>query len=59
MAERGYGGFTAWVEKLIPHGGDCCHFVVERYREGGSANPWREYSDKLAKRALEKQGKDS
>lgn len=54
MAERGYGGFTAWVEKLIPHGGDCCHFVVERRKQDEGPNPWHQYSDKLAKRALDR-----
>jgi hypothetical protein len=54
MEERGYGGFTAWVEKLIPHGADCCHFVVERRRDRGAKNPWQAYSDELGKRAFAK-----
>jgi hypothetical protein len=54
MEERGFGGFTAWVEKLIPHGDDCCHFVVERRKERDAENPWHEYSDKLGKRAFQK-----
>ena len=54
MEERGYGGFTAWVEELIPRGAECCHFVVERRKDGAPENLWRAYSDKLGERALQK-----
>ncbi len=54
MEERGFGGFTAWVEKLIPHGGDCCHFAVERVSDPGDRNPWHSYSDKIGDRAFAK-----
>ncbi len=54
MEDRGYGGFTAWVEKLIPHGADHCHFVVERRTDSGAKNPWHAYSEDLGKRALKK-----
>ncbi len=54
LEERGKGKITAWVEKLIPHGADCCHFVVERLKEGEKRNPWHAYSDQLAQRALKK-----
>jgi hypothetical protein len=54
MEDRGYGEFTAWVEKLIPHGGDCCHFVIEKRKDEAAKNPWHAYSDELGKRALEK-----
>jgi len=54
MTERGFGGFTAWVEKLIPHGGDCCHFAVQRAEDTQGKNAWHAYSDKLQKRALKK-----
>jgi len=54
MEERGYGGFTAWVEKLIPRGADCCHFVVERRRDPEAKNPWHAYSEELGKKAFKK-----
>lgn len=46
------------VEKLIPHGGDCCHFVVERRKDNGGKNPWHAYSEELGKRALKKLRED-
>lgn len=42
---------TAWVDRLIPLGSDCCHFVVER-RDPELPNPWHRYSDELGERAL-------
>jgi hypothetical protein len=54
MEQRGYGGFTAWVEKLIPHRAECCHFVVERRKDAKPRNPWHSYSDELGKRAFKK-----
>jgi hypothetical protein len=54
MEERGFGGFTAWVEELIPHGSDRCHFVVERRKDAGAQNPWHAYSEKLGRRAFQK-----
>jgi len=30
IEDHGKGEITAWVEKLIPHGDEHCHFVVER-----------------------------
>lgn len=54
MEEQGYGGFTAWVEKLIPHGSDRCHFVVQRRKDRGAENPWHAYSEELGRRAFEK-----
>ncbi len=41
------------VDKLIPRGGDCCHFTVDKIDKGDS-HPWNEYSEELQKRALEK-----
>ena len=58
MEDRGYGGFTAWVEELIPGGGACCHFVVERREDGGDKNPWHAYSEELGKRAFKKLEED-
>ncbi|OFV84915.1 MAG: hypothetical protein A2W26_00435, partial [Acidobacteria bacterium RBG_16_64_8] len=52
MEDRGYGGFTARVDKLIPRGADRCHFVVERRTDSGAKNPWHSYSEELGKRAL-------
>jgi hypothetical protein len=54
MEERGLGGFTAWVEKLIPHGDDHCHFAVQRRKDRDAKNPWHEYSERLGKRAFQK-----
>lgn len=45
---------TSWVEKLIPRGANCCHFVTERLKGDVSRNPWFTYSDELQKRALKK-----
>lgn len=56
LEDHGRGRATAWVEKLILHGADCCHFVVERRTDGGQRNPWHRYSDELNRRALEKLG---
>jgi hypothetical protein len=58
MKDHGMGGFTAWVEELIPRGAQCCHFVVERVKEGNGRNPWHKYSDHLSRRALEKLKKE-
>ena len=54
MGDRGYGGFTAWVEKLIPHGAECCHFAVQRRTDSAAQNPWHSYSEDLGRRALKK-----
>ena len=50
--DAGFPKLTAWVERLIPHGSDCCHFVVEKRGEG--ANPWHIYTEKLQARAFDK-----
>jgi len=52
--DQGMGRITAWVEKLIPHGAECCHFVVEKRKDHGEKNPWHSYSDELGKRAFRK-----
>jgi len=54
MADNGKGEITAWVEKLIPHGAEHCHFVVERREEDGGKNPWHIYSDELSQKAMKK-----
>jgi len=58
LADAGMGRVTARVEKLIPRGAECCHFVVERLGDAGGKNPWHAYSEELMKRALEKLSKD-
>jgi hypothetical protein len=58
IEDHGKGGITAWVDKLIPRGGECCHFVVERRKNVGDKNPWHSYSDQLGERALEKLSED-
>ncbi len=58
MEDRGFGGFTAWVEELIPRGGACCHFVVERRKDKEDKNPWHTYSEELGKRAFKKLKED-
>jgi len=45
---------TARCQKLIPHGAECCHFVIDRLDRAEETNPWHAYSDELARRALEK-----
>jgi hypothetical protein len=59
IEEREGMKFTAAVDKLIPHGGDCCHFTIERCEDAAGQHPWNRYSDRLAQRALQKltQGK--
>ena len=46
------------VDKLIPQGADCCHFVVDKREDDGEQHPWNSYSDELGKRAFEKLKKD-
>jgi hypothetical protein len=48
------GRFVPEVEKLIPMGADCCHFVINRLEDDGGQHPWDLYSDDLGERALEK-----
>lgn len=45
------------VDKLIPRGGECCHFTVDKI-EKDAGNPWNDYSEELQKRALEKLNKE-
>jgi hypothetical protein len=54
LNDKGMGRITAWVEKLIPHGAECCHFVVERIGESREKNPWHAYSEELMRRAIRK-----
>ncbi len=54
LADHGKGKLTARVEKLIPRGSECCHFVVERWDGQGAKNPWHTYSDELGKKAFKK-----
>jgi hypothetical protein len=54
LDDQGMGRITAWVEKLIPHGAECCHFVVEKRKDDGEKNPWHTYSDELGKKAFRK-----
>jgi hypothetical protein len=42
------------VEKLIPRGAECCHFVVDKLNRDDSENPWSTYSSELERRALQK-----
>ena len=50
----GYGRYAPTLEKLIPRGADCCHFVVDRW-DGRGQHPWDRYSEELQRRAFEKQ----
>lgn len=54
IEDHGIGRITAWVEKLIPRGAECCHFVVERRKDSTGKNPWHIYSDQIGERALKK-----
>ncbi len=58
MEDRTGTGVHPQVEKLIPHGADRCHFVVDRLEGKSGKNPWHAYSEELAKRALEKLQQD-
>jgi hypothetical protein len=51
---RRLGRVTAAVEKLIPHGAECCHFRVDCISEAEGKNPWHAYSEELGRRALRK-----
>lgn len=52
--DHGMPKLTAWVEKLIPHDAECCHFVVQKRQDAHKRNPWHVYSDELGKRAFKK-----
>jgi len=54
LDDTGMGRITAWVEKLIPRGAECCHFVVERTGGRDGKNPWHSYSEELMRRAIRK-----
>lgn len=54
IEDKGLASFVPVVDKLIPHGGDCCHFFVERRQENDDEHPWHAYSEELGKRALTK-----
>jgi hypothetical protein len=54
--DHGMPRLTAWVDKLIPRGAQCCHFVVEKRKDTEKRNPWHIYSDELGKRAFKKMG---
>lgn len=42
------------VEKLIPRGAECCHFVVDKLSRDDTENPWSTYSSELERRAIVK-----
>lgn len=54
VKDLGKASVTAAVEKLIPRGADCCHFVVDLLKGGVEQNPWHRYSEELAQKALQK-----
>jgi hypothetical protein len=54
LDDMGKGGLTAWVERLIPHGAECCHFVVQKRKDDGKRSPWHIYSDELGQKAFRK-----
>jgi len=54
MEANGFGRAIPRVDKLIPKGAECCHFVVDRAQADDTKNPWHTYSEKLARKALEK-----
>ena len=54
MEANGFGRAVPLVDKFIPRGADCCYFSVDRVQADDAKNPWRAYSEELAKRALEK-----
>jgi hypothetical protein len=54
VEDNGLPALTGRVEKLIPHGDECCHFVVEGHDDSTANNPWHRYSDELGRRAFGK-----
>jgi len=54
MEANGLSRAIPMVDKLIPKGAECCHFVVDRVPADGTQNPWHSYSEKLEARALDK-----
>ncbi len=54
IEERGLAKFVPVVDKLIPHGGECCHFYMDRRSEPDGQHPWDAYSDYLGQRAFAK-----
>jgi len=54
IEDRGKSKFVPAVEKLIPHGDPCCHFVVDRLDKGKGRHPWDAYSDELGEKAFRK-----
>ena len=54
LEDRGRPRITFQVDKLIPRGGECCHFKVERLPKDDRPNPWHSYSDELGQRAFQK-----
>ena len=57
--DNGLPKFTAWVEKRIPHGTQCCHLVLQKRKDSPKPNPWHVYSDEPGKRAFKKiEGKE-
>ena len=57
LEEQGHAKMLPVVDKLIPHGGDCCHFVVDKREDNEDQHPWNAYSDELGKRAFDKMKK--
>lgn len=56
MEDAGLPRSLPVVDKLIPHGDEHCHFFVQLLEDKQGVNPWRDYSDQLARRALERLG---
>jgi hypothetical protein len=54
MEAHGINRAIPMLDKLIPKGAECCHFVVDRVQADGTQNPWHAYSEKLAARALDR-----
>lgn len=56
MVDSGLAAVLPLVDKLIPRGGDCCHFTVDILDKTTGKNPWHQYSEDLARRAMERLG---
>jgi hypothetical protein len=51
-----YQGFNAAFEQTIPAGAPTCRFRIWRRQSEEGEDAWRDYSDKLAERALRRAG---
>lgn len=54
MEDSGIPRVLPIVDMIIPHGDDHCHFFIQLMEDDEGRNPWHDYSDDLAQKALER-----